>query len=239
MQTVYSEGDILHFQKRREAVRRDSYVVLYDARIGAGVFVYLYLRPESYSLVWRGTQDGQFDTTLPFEFFDTQFLKKAPSRVKDVRRSMEKYGSSMLHMRYKFKRHRVTLSVAGEARLREYDLAGEPDKYMAEVVDSGDVHANITFARFDADIEYQGNRKELKGHRVSYSLTFERVGDSSSDVWEFAISIPRDQKLELEEATLKWIARHHGTKEMLRMNFKTSLTELTKMIKPQTEQLYV
>ena len=235
MTTVYNEDDVLHFHKRREAVRRDSYVVLYEGRVGAGVLFYLYLRPKSCSLVWRGTQDGQFDTALPFEFFDTQFLKKAPSKVKDLRRPVEKFGSSMLHMRYRFKRHRVTLSLANEVRLREYDLAGEPSKYMAEVVESGDARTNIAFARFDAEIEYHGDSKELKGHRVSYSLTFERLGD----VWEFAVSIPRDRKLELEESTLKWIAKHHETKRMLKMNFKASLPKLTDLLNPQTEQRYV
>jgi hypothetical protein len=235
--TTNEEGGVLDLQKLREAAHGDSYLMLYKAALDAGVFVYVYLRPETCSLVWKGTQDGQLDITLPFEFFDTQFSKKSPSRVNNIKRPVEKYGSSMVHIPYKFTKHRVTLFLAGEDRLREYDLANKPDTYMAEIVDNSDVRMNIAFARFDAKTEYQGNREDLKGHRVSYSLTFERLGDSSSNVWEFAVSIPRD--LRLEVATLRWIAKHHTTKEMRRMAFTASLSKLSELLKPQTDQIHV
>lgn len=254
--TVDKEGSILHFEKRREAVRGNSHLMLYEANLDAGVFVYLYLRPATCSLVWRGPQErkpdatprkgrfdttlqkGLFDPTLPLQFFDTQFSKKPPSKVENLKRSVEK-GGSMLHIPYRFTKHRVTLFLAGEERLREYDLANAPDEYETEIAYSDNALANIAFARFDADIEYKGPRKELEGHRVSYSLTFERLGDSASDGWEFAISLPRDLKLELEEATLKWIARLHRTEEMLGMNFKVSLDKLSKILKPQRDQIHV
>jgi hypothetical protein len=237
--TVDKEGGVLHFQKHKEEAHGDSYLMLYEADLGARVFAHLYLRPATCSLVWRGTQKGGFDTTLPFEFFDIQFSKKPPFRVETMRRSVGMSGSSMLHVPYKFTKHRVTLCLADEERLREYDLIKETDKYQVEVVDSSKVRADIAFARFDAEVEYQGKSETLKGHRVSYSLTFERLGDLASDVWEFSIRIPRDLKLEFDEATLKWIARHHGMEEMLRMDFKASLYELSKILKPQTDKIYV
>jgi hypothetical protein len=246
-----NEGRILHFQKFKEIEHGDSHIELHKGSLGAGVFIDLYLRTATCSLVWRGTQQeegegvqedekGLFDPTLPFEFFDTQFSKKPHSRVKNIRRPAGPSGSLMLHIPYNFTKHRVTLFLADEERLVEYDLALESEKYKAEVADSARARANVTFARFDAEVKYQGQREDLKGHRVSYSLTFERLGDPPSDVWEFSIRLPRDLKLEFEEATLKWIARHHEMKEMLRViNFRMSLDELSRILKPRTDQISV
>lgn len=225
-----SQAGILQFQERRQAVHGGSPLVLYAANLDAHVFVYLYLRSATCSLVWRGPQGGQFDPTLPFEFLDTQFHRLPTSKLDIYKRSVQRFGSSMLHKPYKLKKCLVTLFIAGEERLREYDLIAGADKYEAEILQGKDALANVSFVRVDSNVEY--NNQD-----VSYSLTFERLGDSASEDWEFTLSIPRD--LELYEGTLKWIAKHHRVREVLRMDFKASLDELSKKIKPQSDPIYV
>jgi hypothetical protein len=226
-----NEAGILQFQELRKSSDRNRCLVLYEASVNARVFAYLYLRSATCSLVWRSNRSFKFDCTLPFEFLDTQFTDLPPSKIEFIERAVPRFGSSMLHKPYRLKKCLVVLFLADGGGLREYDLVDpvSQDKYLSEIVEDKDSLANVAFGRYDLELSY---RRRL----ISYSLTIEKLDNSSTEGWEFAINVPRD--LELKDATLKWIAKHHSIREMRGMNFEDSRTRLSKMIKPQTEPIY-
>lgn len=114
---------------------------------------------------------------------------------------------------------------------RTYDLIDPraQGKYRAEIVQNQEALANVTFVRYDNDIEYM--EKFIK-----CSFTAERMIHPSADGWEFAITIPRD--IILSKRSLSMIAKNHWSKDIRKMDFKGSLAKLSEVVKPQTEQVF-
>jgi hypothetical protein len=228
----------LQFKEIRQSVNGKSSLALYEGTVNARVFVYLYLKPETCALVWRGPRSPQCNTTLPFGFLDTQFGNMPKSKIDFIERSVPLYGSAMLHKGYKLLKCLATLFLTGENGGREYDLLSstEPEKYRRAIVEKEDALARLTFARFDSVVKHK-NRRTGKDENTSYSFTFEKsVAPTAGAEWEFSIRVPRD--LEFKTATLVWIARHHFAKEMLQMDFEQSLAALSEATKPQEAPVY-
>lgn len=224
----HHDARVLEFKILRQEIQGGATpVALYEARLGDKIFAHLYLRPTTCVLVWKAPDEFSFDPKLPIEFLDTQFSGLTPSRIALLERSVPWTGSSMLHKPYKLEQYQATLAIPGKG-LHKYNLMDhDVARYQSEIVEK---RALVSFARFDSEMSYQGRL-------INYLFTAERLRHSTGEQWELTISLPRG--LELKDATLRWIAKHHSVRDMREMNFKKSLVVLSEVINPQSELVTV
>jgi hypothetical protein len=218
---------ILNFKEIRRRVSKSNYEILtYQIVFQDKVVGYLFLSPDTYSLVWNGLSQFSFDQ--PFFFNELLFSHLTVSEIKLVHPYLPKKRHMMDHFYYT---HSKTLIILGsENRQVEFDLLDnhQCDIYMEEWVHNPNIVSIMDFARYDSQIV-------SRGQSYNCCLTAENV--TNNEHWEFAVIFSRN--LLPRTRALQWIVRNHQMEDQMRtVDFEGSLTALSQILNPQADSVY-
>lgn len=217
---------ILNFKEIRRVSKSNYETLTYEILFQDKAVGYLFLTPDTYSLVWNGLSQFSFDQ--PFYLNELLFSHLTNSEIKLVLPYLPKKKHTMDHFYY---RNSKTVIVLGsENRQVEFDLLNDRQRnlYMEEWVQNPDIVSSMNFARYDSQIVSQ---------ETSYNCCFTAENVTNNEHWEFAINFSRN--LLPRRRALQWIARNHQMEDQMRtMDFEGSRVALSQILNPQADSVY-
>ena len=236
-------SNIVQFEELERARREDSdEVVVYDGRAFGTTFAYLYLNSTTYTFVWLGPPDLEFDAEQSYAFIKQQFSYSTQAEI-DLfevilpdRRPSSKAIARRQHFYYNRAIATLILSDTTDKSVAEYDLL-DNDKHRVEYVENirrPEYRSRIAFSRYDSEVIKIRGEEEIP---VACCFTIERPYGTTQSMWEFTICLPRDNTI--RRRTLAWITKtHHAARLMHKLDFKGTRDALHELLNPQTESVF-
>jgi hypothetical protein len=224
----------------KERVVKDDYALkVYDIVVGDdSLFAYLYVTPETYSLVWMADEDFRFTGKYTCDFIETQFSNLGPGEIKTLlSEDVPIHRSAKVTPRkpFSYGKSVVTLMFADEGEdgdgdddFEQYNFFEErdEDRYRKRV--NSDAISRLLLARFDFEIvtyKGEGTGSLMPSAKYDCCFTFENRQGAPVRGWELAVNLPKG--LDLKDRTLRWIARNHRDRDFWRrLDFEKSLAAL-------------